>query len=220
MPRRICVLTALALIVQMASSDVRAQNTDRPAEVNLRNQCRLAAQIVRSGHPVNKSAWALDMIGNCAEEGPPVLVEKWGDISLDSIRSARVLDASSGIRDGRLAEVAIRIAHDSRFPETRRVAAMLLLVRYADPYTGLAVSLLAPPPDWNAGQDVRMIVGWGSSHPIPQLTGHVPLPEDFTSNIIAELKSVAAASTDARVQYVATGLAKRLEFQAPQRSDP
>jgi hypothetical protein len=206
--RAVLVGAASLLLI---GSQVRAQTSDQPAEVHLRNQCRLAAQVLRTGHPEGRTAWALAVIGNCAEEGPPALVALWSEQSGDSIRAERVLDASSRLRDQRLADAAVQVARNDQNPESLRVAAILLLMRYADPYTGLAVPLLAPPPGWTPGQRVRLFLGGRGSHAIPQLTGAMPLADGFASNVIREFRSIAEHASSPRVQYVAAALAARLE---------
>ena len=195
----------------LIGAPTRAQTSDEPAEVHLRNQCRLAAQVLQTGHPEGRTEWALGIIGNCTEEGPLALVALWSEQSRDSIRAVRVLDASSRLRDQRLAEVAVQVARNDQNPEALRVAAILLLMRYADPYTGLDVSLLAVPPGWTPGHRVRLFLGGRGSHAIPQLNGAIPLDDGFANGVITEFRSLAEHATSPRVQYVAAALAARLE---------
>jgi hypothetical protein len=154
----------------------------------------------------------MDFIGNCAHEGPAALVKLWSEVGNDSARAEAVVDAASRVRDQRLADAATAIAKDVRKSDAVRLAAIILLVRYADPHTGLAVSLLTPPISWQPGQNVRMIQGGRSPHAIPQVTGDVPLSSTFANDVVATLRTLGEGDPSRRVQYVAAGLVARLNW--------
>ena len=83
-----CVLLA-------APTDIRAQAaTSQPGDMQRRNDCRLAAQVLRMGEPHPRRAWALGVIRDCAEEGPAVVAGLWADPALDSAEVERLVPAS------------------------------------------------------------------------------------------------------------------------------
>lgn len=199
------------LSVIASGTNVSGQGNDRPEEVRLRNDCRLAAQVLQTGHPAPKTAWAMEMIASCAIDGPPILAYLWSQPSLDSARAERVLDASSRLRDQRIAGAALHAAQTTSNPEAVRLAGVILLVRYIDPHAGLAVPLLVPPTGWRPGMHVRSIPLGSSPHAIPQLTGDAPLPSDFADKALAALGVLGAGDPNPRVQWAATGLVRRFE---------
>jgi hypothetical protein len=211
---RSCLLVAAATV--LVAVPVIGQNSERPSEVHFRNQCRLAAQVIETGHPAGRKAWALDWIGNCDQDGPPVLATLWSRPALDSADVERVLDASGRIRDQRLADAASSIAGDENAPDHIRVAALILLVRYADTYTGLSPADLRVPAGWVPGRHVRPIVGGHGSHRIPQVDGGTPLPAAFAAESIERLQAVAESTTSLRVRYAAEALVARIKLQVAQ----
>ncbi len=197
-----------------ASTSAYGQNSDRPGTVQLRNDCRLAAQVLQSGQPANKTTWAAGMIGACPREGPAVLAQLWARPAVDSATADQLLNASVRIRDQRLASAALAVARNTSNDETVRVIAIGLLYLYADPFGSLSIPDLVPPSGWVPGQHVRMFpVGWGS-HEIPQQDGDVPLSSGFAAETALALRALGHSDPSPRVQYVATGLARRLEHQA------
>lgn len=205
-------MLAGCLGIAVASANVSAQSSERPADVQLRNDCRLAAQVLRTGHPAPKAEWAMKMIANCAVDGPPVLAQLWSAPALDSARAEQLLDASTRLRDDRLADAALRVLQTTTHPEAARLAGLILLVRYADPYAGLAVPLLVPPAGWVPGRPVRSIPVGLSPHENPQLRGEVPLPPDFVDETLAVLRQLGISEPNPRVRWAAAGLVRTLEI--------
>lgn len=210
---RLAHLLAGALALWASTSAV-GQNSEQSAEVRHRNDCRLAAQVLQTGHPANRAGWAVEMIGTCAKEGPAVLVQLWSQPALDSTTAGQLLNAGSRIRDERIARAALEVARNASHRETVRVMAIALLIFYADPYSRLSIPGLVPPPGWVPGQHVRMVSGGTSPHKIPQQNGEAPLSSEFVARTAAALRALGSSDPSPRIQYVATGLARRLEHQA------
>src|ERR1700745_984045 len=87
-----------------------------PDSVKLRNNCRLAEQVLTTGHPAPKIAWARTFLANCQPE-------QWAGASaavLDRLRTstdAQALTIEWGsvsmLRDARLLTLAKSIALDN-----------------------------------------------------------------------------------------------------------
>jgi len=197
-----------------ASTSTYGQNSNRPGDVQFRNDCRLAAQVLQSGQPANKTAWASDMIGACPQEGAAVLAQLWVRPALDSATVNQLLNASVRIRDQRLASAALAAARNTSNQETVRIIAIGLLFLYADPSGRLSFGELVAPDGWVPGQPVRMLPVGQSPHKIPQQDGDSPLPSEFAAETALALRSLGDSDPNPRIQYVAIGLARRLEHRA------
>ena len=91
------------------------EGVSRATEVRTRNDCRLAAQIVATGHPAPHEAWALELITGCGSQGGAALAA--------AVRAARqsgdveALDRLTGsalyIRDAQLFAAALEVAADA-----------------------------------------------------------------------------------------------------------
>jgi hypothetical protein len=208
---RVPILLAAAAMTLAGVTSAAAQS-DRPDEVHLRNDCRLAAQVLDTGQPANRRDWALHTIWLCGEEGPPILARMWSQAKTDSARAESVLDLSSRLRDSRIADAATAVARDASSPDAARLAAIILLIRYADPYSGLSVRLLAVPDGWTPGRPVRTLSGGRSPHAIYQTGGASPLPAGFSGDVIRTLRSLATSDPSVRVRYASEALARRLEW--------
>lgn len=203
------VTATAVLLIAMTSSPVSSQNSDRPEEVFQRGDCRLAAQVLRTGHPATKAAWAMDMIRNCPDEGPAVLASSWAELQADSSRAETLADASSYIRDSRLADAALAVLRDDRRPDAVRLAGLVLLVRYLEPDAGLAVSMLVPPRGWTPGRAVRRFIGGRSTHPLRQTRGTVPLRSGLKDELREVLQALAVRDPSERMRYVAESMIQR-----------
>lgn len=203
----IVVVLVLALTSRFLSPGA-AQQSDRPGQVHLRNDCRLAAQILSNGNPSTKRAWAWATIGNCAEAGPPILADLWAT-SADSASVRLLLNASSRIRDRRLVEAVFRAAVTPSNTTLVRLSAMVLVVRYADPHIRPVVSLVpSPPPGWTPDQSVRVPPLPRVDH-APQEDGPEPLRADFPTAAV-ELLEGLRQDHDLRVAYAASIFAATL----------
>ena len=102
-------------------------------DVHLRNDCRQAAQILTTGHPAPHREWALGVIWECDESGPPVLAELWRKAEANEGELGHLIWRSVNLRDTRLYGPITAIARDPNVPEMKRAAALSLLGRWARP---------------------------------------------------------------------------------------
>jgi hypothetical protein len=71
-------LPSTLLFVALASTGAQAQER---ADVRTRNDCRLAAQVIRTGHLAPGTSGAYTTIRRCEESGPNVLAERWRTVT-------------------------------------------------------------------------------------------------------------------------------------------
>lgn len=202
--RRLALAAALLLV---AAAPVAAQQTDRPAEVHHRNQCRLAGQVLATGQPEPKREWARSYVTMCREEGPEFFAAEWARVDADSARLRYLVFDSGRIRDERLYEALRSVMSDRSRPERVRIGAMLVLARYVDPYNSVWFSDLRPPVG-----EVRYIpLVLSSSTHGNQLNGPRPLGS-VGAPVLAALREVAARKDEEprAVWYAAEVLAKRV----------
>ena len=119
------VLSVAALMLPSASLLAQAN----PGAIKARNDCRLAAQIVRTGQLATKAEWAWDMIHACPEAGDASAA------ALDRLRSdddtahfTPVMRVAFNVRDGELFTTALNIAGDGGASPTAREASFLILI--------------------------------------------------------------------------------------------
>ena len=127
---RILWLAALAIVV---AGPLRGQAA--PDTVKLRNDCRLAEQALRTGHPAPKVDWARTFLPDCEPQqwasasaaalerlrtsvNAPDLTQEWGAVSM--------------LRDARLMALARSVALDRQASTAARVHALRYLARLLD----------------------------------------------------------------------------------------
>ena len=123
-------LVIAAALVATAHVPLGAQSKSQDRDNWLRNNCRLAVQVITTGEPAPKKAWAYGFIQECPEAGD-ALASAWnralsGDDLFDRQRlSARTLDS-------RILNAAVTVASDaSRGVEERWSALVVLTALYA-----------------------------------------------------------------------------------------
>ncbi len=179
--QRLVIIAALALLSPACAS---AQRRD---EAQIRNSCRLAVQVVRSGRPAPHTAWAYEQIPECGAEGGAAL-----SMALKANRGTTdigvlhlVTQPSSRLVDGQIFEAALAVAGDEGASVQARVFALRTLV-YAG-YPG-AVSGYA---------DMVRTVAWSSC--IGEMSGidfepehGTPLASDAFTRAVALAEGIAS----------------------------
>jgi hypothetical protein len=103
---------------------------ERPADVALRNDCRLAHQVLVHGQPANKYDWALQVIEACGTEGAAAIAHELRDLRALSQRTAQLdqlNESAHRLIDVALFEAAMEIAADAAAGEAARIHAVGLL---------------------------------------------------------------------------------------------
>jgi hypothetical protein len=130
---RIHALSAIALAVAAVSTPLSAQPGERD-DPHLRNDCRLAAQVIQTGNPAARRGWALDTIRRCDDSGPQVLADVWRtDPPAEPQALAELFNSTRDFNDRRIVDAVADVARRSGAPETTRIYALTLLYSYAVP---------------------------------------------------------------------------------------
>jgi hypothetical protein len=178
-------------------------------DVQLRTDCRLAAQIMRTGHPRPQYQWARGYISICDAEGPEVLAAEWGRVGRDTADIYFLIRSSARIRDARIYEALRRSAMDRSRADVVRVGAMIALTRYVDPHNAIGFPDVRPPS--GGIRRIPLVSNWTTGG--GQSKGAVPLQGPAAPEVQALLQQIASARATERpeIWYAAAVLAKRVE---------
>jgi hypothetical protein len=164
-----------------------------PDSVRRENNCRLAARVIRTGHPAPRREWAWSYVGVCSPELK-------ADIYMGAVREARHSNDLETIqraiprlvffRDGRLFEEVLSIAGDPGAAVEARVVAFVALARILNP-------LRVPSYEgFVGGLDEHGIprggCGGRTFHAVHHREGPTPMPSDVLERI-DELRNRVAA---------------------------
>lgn len=116
----------------LLSSAVCAQSSERDS-VEVRNNCRLASQILLTGRPDPHTEWARTQISFCEMTGATMLATVWSRATDDATELERLVYDSQRFRDKRLLDSVSVIARDGARTVAVRVAALRTLVGYYAP---------------------------------------------------------------------------------------
>lgn len=179
-----------------------------------RSNCRLAAQVLRTGEPHTKRDWAVEYMQGCAEDGPPALVAVWDTISDTDPGLSRLTISTMYIRDRRIYEQALTIAAARNRPVRVRTYAMLVLVKYLIPSSSIRPSDLVPPDSIG-----HIRIPLGSTTRDIQTEGAQPVGSDIGPEILATFERIAADRTGEprEVWYAAARLARRVRLELEER---
>lgn len=186
-------------------------------EAQVRNECRLAAQILRTGHPAPHLTWAAERIPTCTDVGPAALGVRWRAISGDEPSLETLTLATMRVRDGALYSELLAVAGDRSRPAQVRVATMLALAKLTNPGIGVPLGFLAPP------DTIRWIpMAAGSTTHAPYADGPVPMPPGYRLQVLALLEQLTAdrAGQPREVWYAAGMLAQRVRFDLEHLPEP
>lgn len=130
-------------VLVLAGAPLSAQRNDG-GDVN-QNDCRLAAQIVRTGHPAPHREWAYCIIAQCADSGPGVIAAAWQDPPADEQALQLLVRATSQFRTRRVFEAVGTAARNPQNSTLVRTYAFSMLYGFAWPGSSLRVADLLQP---------------------------------------------------------------------------
>jgi hypothetical protein len=195
---RLALIAGAVLIAEPGS----AQSRERE-DVHLRNDCRLASQVLRTGHPAPRRTWALGTIRRCDTSGPEVLATVWRERApSDTTELGELFAATRDFNDRRVVDAVVDVARRTQASETTRIYALALLFNYAAPgfYIDLQ-DLLHPgnhlPPLRGRSHDTR-------AHETRAVLG------DLRPEVREVLSSVVASEPESRVGVVASTVLRLL----------
>ena len=206
----------LGLLLLVGAMPAGAQQSDHPAEVHHRNNCRLAAQVFETGHPHPRYAWAQEYIMNCKDEGPAYFAAQWATVQGDTSELRRILMGSTRIRDARVYASLRKTATDRSRPDAVRVAALIGLTEYVNPGISIDISELRPPE----GEVERIRFYGGSAVDYVHVPGARPIGP-VADEVLPLLNRIAAdrSGEPRQVWYAAAVLARRLQLDAAARGN-
>lgn len=127
------ILLIGSALLTLAARPASAQTSERQ-DPHVRNDCRLAAQIIRTGNPSPHRAWAYEAIRYCEESGPDVLVAVWRTAAPENrIALMELVRATGNFNDMRIVNVLAEVFGSGRHSDTTRIYAGVLLYSYAVP---------------------------------------------------------------------------------------
>lgn len=123
----------------------RAAVAQRVDEVQHRNECRLAAQVITTGNPASKTVWAASRIGTCGAAAGAAVADglRANRASRDMAVLSRLGDVAVVLRDGAMFEAATSILEDAGASPEARVFASRVLVLGLQPHLYVTYPQLA-----------------------------------------------------------------------------
>jgi hypothetical protein len=184
-------LLAIALVATPLSGQAN------PDSVKLRNDCRLAEQVLTTGEPGPQRTEALKIIGLCGGEATPTLVLLWSSAGDDRAEVELLVTATRAFVAAPVVDALFSTLTPAGRPLNARVAALLVLLTYADP------SVL-PGFDAFVGDSTRLLRSFYGhiDHPFP-VVGRESLPQPVTDRLRTALQTIAASDPDARMRVAA-----------------
>ena len=192
-----------AALVSIAHTSVVAQSNSQSDDTWLRNNCRLASQVIATGNPAPKKNWAYGFIRTCPEAGD-ALASAWdtalsaGDLSDREYVSTTILDSRV------LTAVTALALNTGRGLEERRSALVVLTALYA-PGRSLMRYFWDHPATASIGQ---ISDGW-------QQPGSSPITAGDRARALAAVRQIAAADASPKLRAVTSGLARELARITP-----
>jgi hypothetical protein len=203
-----CVAALLALALGALLPETAAAQRDRrdteKDDVHLRNNCRLAAQVLETGHPHPHYGRAINLILPCEQSGATALANVWRTAREDRAELERLTYVSSAMRDQRVFTATVGALQDQTRPRLVRLAAMSVLTALADSVVQPFLDVLENPPPHHV---------LGTVLDFPITIGAEPLAADTPERVLTLFAGVATEDPDPVVQaaarYLHTGLLRR-----------
>lgn len=206
------------LLGALAATRPAVAQVDERTSPHVRNDCRLAAQIITLGQPDPHRKWALETINRCGESGGGVIASLWADPPADPTSLDRLYWITAGFLDARVLGAVRSTVANTAGGTLVRLTALRVLGAYVNPHVDASITSLTPPPENPACASLvtardcvypRMEMVGSVDHR-PQTAGAEPLPSDYRESILRVLQELATADPDRTVRYAAGRLRQRL----------
>lgn len=181
------ILAGLALLTVLAGTESAPAQTTHTDSIHRRNNCRLAAQVLTTGHPETRKRWAQSYIGYCPSDvqGAALRVALTRAAAEGDIRTFRPLaTAAIFVPDDQLLDLLLSVAVSSTNTEAIRIAALLQLDVFRNPTREWDIEELRR----GDGTDCPTLV---RSHPV-EFAVFRPQPTAFLPRLDAGLSALAA----------------------------
>jgi hypothetical protein len=170
----------------------------------LRNDCRLAAQVLTSGQPNPRYGWARDVIVKCDESGGEALASLWRSVPADSTELPHVVYSTNRLRDQRILDELVKVARDESRPAIVRLSAFQVLVSYFKPGTYVSLRWLRQPP---FGSPLGFETEFAATE------GATPLGPSTQQSIHTLMRQLAESDRDPTVRNAARFLTEGFEAE-------
>ncbi len=187
-------IVGLAFALTIASPTPKLHGQANTDSIHLRNDCRFATQILRTGNPANKREWALGIISWCGRDGIDAFVGEWKakEASADSQTLADMRYSIYHVRDADLFETFLATAQSPTSSVRARVEAWYYLFKQIGPGIILPQNELSVEP-------VGLLCRFDFSTSMRPIEGR-PLPADFVTRVDAAALQATNSGSDYRVR--------------------
>jgi hypothetical protein len=173
-------------------------------DAHLRNDCRLAAQILTTGQPHPRYEWARDIVSECDASGGPALAAFWQAVSADTSNLKHVVYTTSRLRDARILRALVLVAEDGGRPLEVRLSSLRVLTSYFKPSAYVTLRDLQHPSFGSP-------LGWVTE--FHAIDGTEPLPPDTRNTILELVRRLAVEDSNATMQGAARFLKEAFESE-------
>ncbi len=203
------------LLISVAAANAVSLNAqETPHDRMRRENCRLAEQVLRTGHPAPQLRRASQVAQRCREIGDAVAeAMNRHRTSTDTALLNAITSPMQTLRDGRVYQTALEIARDKNASVPARVFAIRALVWTLQP--GGAINYADVADEWPDGRDRSCVRNGTPLH--LRLTRGEPIPSDYGAVINRFGVQTAADTSEPRAvrraafcaQYPAMDVSRR-----------
>lgn len=158
-----------------------------PDSVKLRNDCRLAAQVLSTGQPAPHFEDALTTIARCGSEAVSPLLSMWTAAPSDRDELLPLIMATRRVAAPPIADRLFDLMGEPSAPLDVRLAAIMVTVTWADPHAWPTFDDLR-----SRGPDSMKLRGWVTDHGAP-MSGRESLEPGFVDRLRSALEAIAAS---------------------------
>lgn len=188
---RVTVSLALALFGAPLHAQVK------PDSVKLRNDCRLAEQVLTTGQPATHRHEALSVIGLCGREGAGALVSVWSSVGADRSELGMLVTSTRAFVNQEIVDALFFTLNQQGRAIEVRVASLQVLLTFADPFV---VPCLA---DFLGDSTQVLNRRYGRvDHPFPTI-GRENLAEPLPDRLRTTLRTIAASDAEPLMRVAA-----------------
>lgn len=187
------VFLALALLLPLPGcAHAQAGVSD---SVQVRNRCRLAIQVIETGHPQPHARWAYEYVRRCGNHGTAAVARAITAAATEGDRTTWELLSLPAfyVVDAGIFESALRVAQDRAATTTARAHSMMMLIYALSPGTLLSYD------DLTRGHTVpahRVCFGSGRLGPHFEVRVESPLSSDYRERLLASMTRLSQAAEE------------------------
>jgi hypothetical protein len=175
MQRTSAIACAAGFLLAAACSPTIGTAQANPDSIRLRNDCRLAEQVLATGHPAPREKWALGVIWNCRDAGATMATAlRAASTSSDTAYLNALTEPFIRLRDGAVFAAAVSVAQNPGATPPARVAAVRTLMYAVQPGGYVALAALSNP---------HTLFCFETPSPHSEVLNGTPLPADYVQQV-------------------------------------